>query len=584
MSSRSRFALLASAFPTFLITAFPPAHAVPAFPGAEGFGTDTPGGRGGRVYEVTTLEDCLVPAAGCTVPVPGSLREALQASGPRIIVFRVGGTIEIDWQINVRNPYVTIAGQTAPGGGIAIRNGPTDTLHADLDPDARRRHPPRALPPRQGGPRDGGERRAQPRQRSAPRRDRPLLAQLVGGRGVRPRVEQPRRPELPRHHALVVDPLGGAGPGARHLAGGVRARALLGRARERDGRAVPRQQGGPRRHQRLAGRDDGARLAAPQLHGAQLRPQPESVRIGPLGRRQQRRLRPRKPDGKRRGERPRLRAGAPGRELRRQLHQAAGRHELRLERGAAALQDRDGAGIPGLGRRQPGARQPDGTGRSRRLPLLGLRGGRLLRPGGLRLVQGGIGVVVFPGDAGPDRARRARHRPVRCRSHACRRATPWTRASSGTSAINPPRRRARPSAPPTGAARPRAISSRAPATAAGPGPISPAAHRRPTPTTTACRTRGRPSTASTRRTAATARWTQTATLTPMWRSTSTGPAHATRTTTASETPRTTVPSPRTRHRRTATAMESATPATTACSTTIPSSPTATTTAKGTPAT
>ncbi len=106
------------------------AAALPAFPGAEGFGSDTPGGRGGRVYEVTTLEDCLVPAVGCTVPVPGSLREALQASGPRIVVFRVSGTIEIDWQIAVRNPYLTIAGQSAPGGGIAIRNGPTNDLHA----------------------------------------------------------------------------------------------------------------------------------------------------------------------------------------------------------------------------------------------------------------------------------------------------------------------------------------------------------------------------------------------------------------------------------------------------------------------
>lgn len=104
--------------------------ALPAFPGAEGFGADTPGGRGGRVIEVTTLEDCLVPAVGCTTPVPGSLRAALQANGPRTIVFRVSGTIEIDWQIPLRNPFVTIAGQSAPGGGIAIRNGPTNTLHA----------------------------------------------------------------------------------------------------------------------------------------------------------------------------------------------------------------------------------------------------------------------------------------------------------------------------------------------------------------------------------------------------------------------------------------------------------------------
>ncbi|MBP7149409.1 MAG: hypothetical protein KBD01_17905 [Acidobacteria bacterium] len=131
MSSRSRFALPAAVVLALVAAALPAARAgLPAFPGAEGFGSDTPGGRGGRVYEVTTLEDCVVPAAGCTVPVAGSLREALQAAGPRIIVFRVGGTIEIDSQIVVRNPYVTIAGQTAPGGGIAIRNGPTDRLHA----------------------------------------------------------------------------------------------------------------------------------------------------------------------------------------------------------------------------------------------------------------------------------------------------------------------------------------------------------------------------------------------------------------------------------------------------------------------
>lgn len=88
-----------------------PAGAVPAFPGAEGFGADAVGGRGGRVIEVTTLAD-----SG-----PGSLRAALEASGPRIVVFRVGGTIDVGEKLRIENPYCTVAGQTAPGGGIALR-------------------------------------------------------------------------------------------------------------------------------------------------------------------------------------------------------------------------------------------------------------------------------------------------------------------------------------------------------------------------------------------------------------------------------------------------------------------------------
>jgi pectate lyase len=87
---------------------------IPAFPGAEGFGANTPGGRGGRILEVTNLED-----SG-----PGSLRAALEASGRRIVVFRTGGTITLESSIRVRHPYLTIAGQTAPGDGITLKMNP----------------------------------------------------------------------------------------------------------------------------------------------------------------------------------------------------------------------------------------------------------------------------------------------------------------------------------------------------------------------------------------------------------------------------------------------------------------------------
>lgn len=87
------------------------ANAVVAFPGAEGFGAKSVGGRGGKVMEVTNLND-----SG-----PGSLRSCVEASGPRICVFRVGGTITTETEIIAKNPYLTIAGQTAPGGGITVR-------------------------------------------------------------------------------------------------------------------------------------------------------------------------------------------------------------------------------------------------------------------------------------------------------------------------------------------------------------------------------------------------------------------------------------------------------------------------------
>ncbi|MFQ5594734.1 MAG: alpha/beta hydrolase fold domain-containing protein [Anaerolineae bacterium] len=88
-----------------------PSDELPAFPGAEGFGSTTPGGRGGGVIKVTNLND-----SG-----PGSLREALEAEGPRIVVFQVGGVIDLQRHIRITNPYLTIAGQTAPGDGVMLR-------------------------------------------------------------------------------------------------------------------------------------------------------------------------------------------------------------------------------------------------------------------------------------------------------------------------------------------------------------------------------------------------------------------------------------------------------------------------------
>lgn len=98
-----------------LVTAIPGlsnAQEIPSFPGAEGFGSTTPGGRGGAVLVLTNLQD-----SG-----PGSFRDACERKVPRIIVFATGGTISLNSDVTIKHPFCTVAGQTAPGGGICIRN------------------------------------------------------------------------------------------------------------------------------------------------------------------------------------------------------------------------------------------------------------------------------------------------------------------------------------------------------------------------------------------------------------------------------------------------------------------------------
>ena len=84
-----------------------------SFPGAEGFGRYTTGGRGGKVLFVTKISDD---------GSKGTLRHALEQKGKRYIVFKIGGTIFLQSPLKIKNGEVTIAGQTAPGDGITIAN------------------------------------------------------------------------------------------------------------------------------------------------------------------------------------------------------------------------------------------------------------------------------------------------------------------------------------------------------------------------------------------------------------------------------------------------------------------------------
>ncbi len=103
--------------------ALPAQPAPSAFPGAQGPAANTPGGRGGRILRVTSLA-----ASG-----PGTLKEALDAKGPRIIVFEVGGIIDLGrTTLTLSEPFVTIAGHTAPSPGITLIRGGMDIRAHDV--------------------------------------------------------------------------------------------------------------------------------------------------------------------------------------------------------------------------------------------------------------------------------------------------------------------------------------------------------------------------------------------------------------------------------------------------------------------
>jgi pectate lyase len=98
------------------------AHALPVLPGAAGFGMETRGGRGGKVYRVTNVN-----ASGS-----GSLKACIDASGPRTCVFDVSGSIRISSDLTIRNGNLHIAGQTAPSPGIMIRGAAIKITTSDV--------------------------------------------------------------------------------------------------------------------------------------------------------------------------------------------------------------------------------------------------------------------------------------------------------------------------------------------------------------------------------------------------------------------------------------------------------------------
>ncbi len=126
-----RHTLISACLGLFAALAFSLATPVPAraqsgplaFPGALGWASATPGGRGGQIIRVTNLNN----------EGPGSLRAAIEADGPRIVVFEVGGVIDLEMKtLRLRNPFITIAGQTAPSPGITLIRGGMDISAHDV--------------------------------------------------------------------------------------------------------------------------------------------------------------------------------------------------------------------------------------------------------------------------------------------------------------------------------------------------------------------------------------------------------------------------------------------------------------------
>jgi pectate lyase len=120
--ARQRLSLFASLLICAVAGATEASAAPPVIPGAAGFGMDTPAGRGGEIHRVTNLND-----SGS-----GSLRACVEASGPRICIFDVSGSIRLESNLTVSNPNLTIAGQTAPVPGILLRGATLQISASDV--------------------------------------------------------------------------------------------------------------------------------------------------------------------------------------------------------------------------------------------------------------------------------------------------------------------------------------------------------------------------------------------------------------------------------------------------------------------